>query len=54
MESVELEVLGKKYYFRVDNPATFRKHAALVIRELESLEKNSIQLISVSSFCSVR
>lgn len=39
MESVELEVLGKKYYFRVDNPATFRKHAALVIRELESLEK---------------
>ena len=39
MESVEMEVLGKKYFFRVDDPARFQMQAELVQQEIESLEK---------------
>ena len=37
MKSIEIEILGKKYYFKTDNPVKLREHAEYLNSQLEGL-----------------
>lgn len=37
MKSIEVEILGKKYYFKTDNPVKLREHAEYLDSQLEEL-----------------
>ena len=37
MKSIEVEILGKKYYFKTDNPVKLREHAEHLNSQLEEL-----------------
>ncbi len=37
MKSIEVEILGKKYYFKTDNPVKLREHVEYLDSQLEEL-----------------
>ena len=37
MKSIEVEILGKKYYFKTDNPVKLREHTEYLDSQLEEL-----------------
>ena len=37
MKSIEVEILGKKYYFKTDNPVKLRENAEYLDSQLEEL-----------------
>lgn len=37
MKTIEVEILGKKYYFKTDNPVKLREHAEYLDSQLEEL-----------------
>ena len=41
MQSIEIELLGRKYFFKTDNPDKIREYAEFMKKELDSLyERN--------------
>ena len=52
MKTIEVEILGKKYYFKTDNPVKLREHAEYLDSQLEELyEKAVSRYIENTDFC---